>query len=81
MRTIGSEAAKPPLVFSKPLDPIYESDRAFNGIDVVILLSSAKISIFSRFSGLRRVQLIPVGVALGRSMRMAWVGVAITLSG
>ena len=81
LRTIGSEAAKPPLLFSKPLEPIYESYWAFYRFDFVILLSSARIGIFSRSSALRRVQSIPVGVAPGRLMRIAWVGVAITLSG
>jgi hypothetical protein len=32
LRTISSEAAKPPPPFFKRLDPIYESGRAFNGI-------------------------------------------------
>ena len=53
----------------------------FYAFDVIILLSSARIGISSRSSALRRVQSIPVGAALGRLMRIAWVGVAITLSG
>ena len=47
----------------------------------VILLSSARIGISSRSSALRRVHSMPLGAALGRLMRIAWVGVATTLSG
>jgi hypothetical protein len=53
-------------------------DHAF---DVIILLSSARMGISFKFSSLTRVQSMPVGAALGRLMRIAWVGVAITLSG
>jgi hypothetical protein len=49
--------------------------------DVVILLSSAGIGISSRSLALRRVQSMSIGAALVRLMRIAWVGVAITLSG
>ena len=53
----------------------------FYAFDAVILLSSARTGISSKSSSLRRVQSMPVGAALGRLMRMVWVGVAITLSG
>ena len=36
---------------------------------------------FLKVLGLRRVQSMPVGAAAGRLMRIAWIGVAITLSG
>jgi hypothetical protein len=60
---------------------LHQRYRAFYAFDVVILLSSAKIGISTRSSALRRVQSMPIGAALGRLMRIAWVGVALETDG
>jgi hypothetical protein len=55
LRTISSEAAKPPLPFSKPLDPIYESDRACNGmifdIDNFLVVATEPLDLVPSFIG------------------------------
>jgi hypothetical protein len=74
----GAASAVCPIYEIKVLHQRYGAFYAFN---VIVLLSSARTGISSKSSALRRVQSMPVGAALGRLMRIAWVGVAITLSG
>jgi hypothetical protein len=70
LRICGDRRRHPPSTLSGDLR-----------VDVVILLSSAKIGISTRSSALRRVQSMPIGAALGRLMRIAWVGVALETDG